>query len=289
MTARRPAPLGPRVVVAVAVAIGLVAVARVGRAAEGDEAPPPSTWHFEAQPYGWLSGTFGRATVKGNALTIDVSPSDVYQLLEDGNAFSAAGYFALGYDRFSVFVDAVGGYAEVGVNETIPTPLCCSISIRARDEIKFVINDAALGYELGRWSLPGRKRPLTLGVYAGARSMWFSNKVSAKAGVVGGVQKAADVFDSFAWSDPLMGVRWSLPVWDPVSLDFRADIGGFGASSQLIWGIASAVRVWLPWHPLSVEPFMSLGYRVVDFDRSSSAGDINLQYRGPTAGAGFTF
>src|SRR5262249_50207652 len=160
-----------------------------------------SKWHFEALPYGWLSGNFGTVTVKGNTVPIAVTGSDLYGLLEDGNAFAFAGYFAVSYDRFSVFDDSVGGYAEESVSERVQTPLCCSLSIRATDKVKFVINDASVGYELGRWSLPGRKRSFTLGVYAGARSMWFYNKLTANAGVVGVVQKAANVVDSFAWSD----------------------------------------------------------------------------------------
>ena len=77
--------------------------------------------------------------------------------------------------------------------------------------------------------------------------------------------------------------------WCAFSLDFRGDIGGFGASSDFIWGIASAAKIWMPWHPSSLKPYAFLGYRVVDFDRSSNAGSISLQFRGPTAGMGFVF
>jgi hypothetical protein len=294
------APPGVRTVFVLALAIAALSPACLARAAE--DGHPADTadatdaehtrareWQLEAMPYAWLPGNFGTATVKGNTVHIAVTPSDMYQLLEDGNAFAGSGYFALGWGRLSVFDDSFGGYAEEAVDERIPTPLCCSISVRATDKIKFVINDAAIGWELERWSLPGRTRPLTLGVYAGARSMWFYNKLNAKLGVVGGVQKAANTSDSFAWSDPLIGVRWSAPVLEPVSIDFRADIGGFGASSNLIWGIAANVKVWLPWHPLELHPYAALGYRVVDFDRSNADGDITLQFRGPMAGAGFVF
>jgi hypothetical protein len=267
----------------------LLMIAPASGAATESEESPPSKWHFEAQPYAWLPDIPATVTVKGRTVHANVTASDVWDLLTGGNAFAAAGYFSLSYDRFSVFDDSFGGYLEASVSERIPTPLCCSLSIRATDKIKLVINDAALGYELGRWSLPGRKRSFTLGVYAGARTMWFSNKLTANAGVVGGVQKAANVSDSFAWSDPLIGVRWSAPLLDWLSLDFRGDIGGFGASSHLIWGISSAAKVWLPWHPLSLQPYAFLGYRLVDFDRSSNTGNISMQVRGATAGAGFVF
>ena len=45
----------------------------------------------------------------------------------------------------------------------------------------------------------------------------------------------------------------------------------------------------LPWRPFSLQPYLSAGYRVAAFDRSSSGDQIELQFRGPTAGMGVTF
>jgi len=39
----------------------------------------------------------------------------------------------------------------------------------------------------------------------------------------------------------------------------------------------------------SLHPYLDVGYRVTDFDRSNSLGNINLQFRGPLAGGGFVF
>ena len=116
-----------------------------------------------------------------------------------------------------------------------------------------------------------------------------SSKLSATGAVVGGRQASVNVFESFAWADPMIGIRWSLPVLDPVSLDFRGDIGGFGASSDLIWGLVGAVRHWLPWTPWSTQPYLAAGYRAVAFDRSPSRGSIDVQFRGPLAGMGVVF
>jgi hypothetical protein len=233
-------------------------------------------------------GNYGSVTVKGHPVQMAVTPIDVYQLLEDGHAYAAAGYFSLSYDRFSAFVDSVGGYATENVNEQIPTPVA-PLSVSATDKTKFVITDFALGYRLGQWSLPGRQRSLTLGVYAGARYTFFSNKLTATASVAGATPLNANVFQSFAWADPLIGVRWSIPVLDSVSLDFRGDIGGFGNSSNLTWGLVSAVRYWLPWAPMSLHPYLAAGYRVVGYDRSNREDNIQMQIRGPLAGAGFVF
>ncbi|MGH7893919.1 MAG: hypothetical protein ACREQL_04575 [Candidatus Binatia bacterium] len=185
----------------------------------------PSKWEFVAEPYAWISGNYGSATVKGNTVQISVTPGDVLNLMLDGNAFGGMGYFSLAYDRYSVFIDSAGGYAEVAVGETIPTQLC-TLTVGATDEIRYVINDFAVGYRLGQWSLPNRRRPLTLGVYAGTRYMHFGNKTSVSVGVVRGAQKAGNVDETFNWADPMIGVRWSVPLHDAITLDFRGDIGG---------------------------------------------------------------
>ena len=255
---------------------------------DGFFAEPPLAWQFEAEPYGWLMGNYGSVDVKGHTVSLAVSPTDVYGLLEDGNAFAAAGYFSAGYGRWSVFADSSGGYALENVHETIPTQLC-TLSVAAKDKIKFVITDAALGYQLGQWTLPGRQRPLTLGVYAGLRYMFFVNRVSATAGVVHGTSASGTSLEQFQWADPLIGIRWAVPILDSVSLTFRADIGGFDASSHLAWGLTGDVRWWAPWSPFGVHPYLAAGYRDVAFDRVSSPGSIQMQFRGPTSGLGFTF
>jgi len=266
-------------------ALALLATGTTGWAADDE----PSKLEVDVLPYMWVTGTYGSATIKGNTTKIDVAPSELLSLLFDGNAFGAAGYLSLDYDRFFVFGDSMGGYAEARVNETIPTQLC-NLTIRAKSKMKFVMADFGLGYRLGRWTLPDRKRPLTLGVYLGARYMWFLSELDATAGVVNGAQRSANVEEDFAWADPLIGIRWSAPLLDWVSLDFRGDIGGFGASSDLVWGLVGTFRVSIPWTPIeSVHPYLALGYRVVTFDRSASAGNIDLMYRGPLLGLGFVF
>jgi hypothetical protein len=269
----------------------LVVAARVSSIAAA-EAPThvdtaASPWSLDVFLYSWVAGTHGSVDVAGRRVDVDVSPSDVLDLVFDGDALAGAGYFSLAYERFGIFADTMGGYAETRVDEEIPTRLG-TLTIRVRDRMKFVIGDVGIGYQLGAWPLPRTERPLTLGVYAGARYMYFSNDLNATA-AVGGVRQRADVFDSVAWADPLIGVRWSLPIVDWASLDFRADIGGFGASSDLTWGIAGTARVWLPWRPFSTSPYVAAGYRVVAFDRSPRDDRTDMQFRGPTLGIGFTY
>ena len=105
----------------------------------------------------------------------------------------------------------------------------------------------------------------------------------------GAVQRSANVKETFDWADPMIGARMSLPVLESVSIDWRGDIGGFGASSDLIWGMVGDVKYALPWKPMSLDLNLTAGYRVLAFDRGSSADNVDLQMRGPIVGAGFVF
>ncbi|TMA48710.1 MAG: hypothetical protein E6J81_04905 [Deltaproteobacteria bacterium] len=161
------------------------------------------------------------------------------------------------YDRWSVFADAVGGYAEEGVNERISTQLC-TLSVAATGKLRFAMSDFSLGYQLGRWSLAGRWRPFSLGVYAGTRYMYFNVKLSARAGVVGAAQRAASASDSWAWADPLIGARWEVSVLDRLSLDFRGDIGGFGGELRSHLGARRRREVLAPLDALG-DPALACG------------------------------
>lgn len=260
-----------------------LATSTVARAEE------PSPWEFEVSPYGWIAGNYGEATVDGHTVQIDTSPIDVLEILADGNAISGSGYFSARYDRWSLFADVTGGYVKQSVSEQVVTPLC-TLSVDATARLRFAISDFGIGYRLGEWALPRRRRPFTVGVYAGARYMYFGVKLNASGGIVGAVQRNANPSSDFAWADPLIGVRWEVPVLDQLSLDFRGDIGGFGASSDLVWGLTGGLRYWLASRPFGTRPWLGAGYRVVAFDRTDDANnELDLQFSGPTTGLGFAF
>jgi hypothetical protein len=155
--------------------------------------------------------------------------------------------------------------------------------------MEFALTDFGVGYDVLRLTLPKRERPVMLVAWAGARVMYLSNEVDPDVGVVNGAEASGSVSDSLNWADPLIGVRWSVPVLDTVDLDFRGDIGGFGASSDLTWGLVGNVRLWLPWKPFDLNSYAVMGYRVVAFDRSPEDAEVDLQMRGPLLGAGFVF
>jgi hypothetical protein len=268
----------------------LVAVrARAGEApADGAR---PSDWTFEIAPYAWVPGTYGTIDVDGRTAHLSVTPIDLLEKVFDGDALAGGAYASARWRRFSVFVDAFGGGVKSTEDVTVPTPRC-DVDVRAKVRVREAIVDVGVGAEVGRWPIPGRRRPLTLGVYAGMRYVHLGNEIDATTEVVQlGLERRTEATATFDWADPLIGVRFEVPLHDRVSLAFRGDIGGFGASSDLAWGLVGDVRYWMGWSPRGARPWLGLGYRVAAFDRSGGDGEerADAQFRGPTAGVGFVF
>lgn len=272
---------------AILVMLALLSGAGPSRAADDQ---PRSSWEFEFAPYVWLPGNFGTMTIRGVTTKIDVSVKDVVDLATGGNAMSAGSYFGLRYNRFEAYVDGYGGYAKDSVTAIVPTRLCTA-TIAAKLDLRFDFIDVGLGYRIGEWAMPGRQHPLTLGAYVGTRYTHFGTALNAALSVTSvGLRRAAAVSKTFDWADPMIGVRTQVPLLDSVSFDFRGDIGGFGVSSNLIWGIVTDLRYQLPWRPLSVHPYVTAGYRAISFDHDFTAGNNgDLQARGPMSAFGFTF
>lgn len=258
-------------------------------AAAGEDGLLPG-WEFDVMPYAWIPGTFGTVQVDDRTAHVDVSIHDVLTIVFDGDGLAAGGYFAARHDRWSVFLDAFGGALEAKVRQDIPTALCCTVNIAATYDVRPVIVDAAVGFRLGQWALPQRTKPISLGTYAGMRFVHLGNQLQASVGVDDATRAAADVNKNFNWADPIIGVAWDVPLLDALSLDFRADIGGFHASSNLTWGIVGDFRYALPWKVFASQPWVAVGYRVVAFDHDVGDGNnADLQFRGPMTGVGFTF
>src|SRR5262249_34443909 len=212
-------------------------------------------------------------------------------LLWHGEAFAAGGYFLARYAPWNAFafLDAYGGFENIHVSQTIPTRFC-TVTASSTARLKPVIAELALGYELGRWSLPERRRPLSLGLYLGMRYTHLGTDLEASVGVVNGVQFNPDVSKAFNWAAPMIGVRWDVPLLDRVSLDFRGDLGGIPAASRLTWGLVGDVRYWPDLSLFSAQPWIEAGYRVVAYDHEFGGNSaLNLQLRGVLLGVGFAF
>jgi hypothetical protein len=283
MTARR----------AVCVVALLLAIATPCLAAEEQQSAEQQTedWQFEVLPYAWISGTFGTIEVKGHTAHVNSTMGDVLTLLWHGDAFTFGGYFLARYDPWNAFafLDAYGGFGNLRVSQTIPTRFC-TVTVASTVRLKPVITELALGYELGRWSLLQRLRPISLGLYLGTRYTHLGTDLEASVGVVNGVHFDRNVSEGFNWASPMIGVRWEVPLLDRLSLDFRGDLGGLPASSKLTWGLVGDVRYWPDLSLFSAQPWLEAGYRVVAYEHEFGGNSaLNLQLRGVLLGVGFAF
>jgi hypothetical protein len=270
------------------VAIGLILLAGAVTTLAAEQTPEPSAgWQFDFMPYAWLPGSFGSAQVRGRTADIDSTIGDGLTLLWHGDAFMVGGYFAARYNRWSAFVDAFGGFENVGSSQSIPTR-AGTLRVGGTAELKPVILDVAAGYQLGEWSLPERQRPITLGVYLGTRYTYVGTTLDVAAGILR--EHTRQVGTHFNGANPLIGVRWEVPLLDGLSLDFRGDIGGLPTNSQLTWGLESGVRYWLGWEPFGSQTWLAAAYKLVAFKRDfDNENALDLQLRGPLLALGFTF
>lgn len=276
-----------------AVVLGLVLAVGFTAAARAEEAAAESAWEFEVAPYAWIPGNFIRGDVHGRSINAAVSVHDVLDLTTSGNAMAAGGYASARYERFFLLLDAFGGYAEESVDETASRNRL-SLTTTVKGEFRFAFMDFAVGYQVGRWPMPARRRPVSLGVYAGVRYAHLGTEVNAAFQLVGPLGRALEfnreVSSTSNFADPIIGLEWEVPVLDTLSIDFRGDIGGFHASSDLTWGLVGGVRYWMPWNPCSLHPWVSAGYKALSWDRDPGRdATITMDFRGPYAALGFTF
>ena len=265
-----------------------------------DDTRDAKRWELEVLPYVWIPGNTGTVEVRGRTARVDVSVKDSLDLATGGNAFTGSGYFELRRDRLFTYLDGFGGYIDE--HATVMRQLqslrpLTIVGVDARVKLKPAFIDVGAGYRVGEWSLPNRKRPLTLGLFAGARYYYFYSRVRAAANVnvtlprqSAAVHRAVDTSKSFDWADPVIGLRWDLPLLDCLTLEFRGDIGGFTAGSDLAWNLVSGLRYWPSTTIFSAHPWIGAGYRALGYDYvATSDSEVDLQFRGPYAGLGLRF
>jgi hypothetical protein len=269
-------------------AVALVVVASTTFAADEESGPG---WQFEFMPYAWIPGTFGTVQVRGRTAHVDTTLGDVFTLLWHGDAFTIGGYFAARYDRWSFFTDAYGGFLDQSVSETIPTRFPrVQLHVGATLKLNPVITDFAFGYDFARWAVPERQRPISLGVYLGTRYLHLGQELDASVSINNRSGRSASASSVINSADPMIGIRWEVPVLDSLSLDFRGDIGGLPTNDKLTWGIVGDARYWLGWEPFGARTWLEAGYRIVAYQRDFGGGNnLNLQLRGPLVALGFQF
>jgi len=242
-------------------------------------------WAVQITPYMWAAGLKGDISPfrRAPTISVDKSFSDVMNDLNFGGFVNVWGR----YDRYVVsgdmmYVNTTDGHATgplpalqiPGLGVQIPP----GASVDAKVDTKQFMATLQGGYRV--LDMP----QFTLDALAGARFWYISNDVTvtARHPLIG--SRTATHGEDFGWVDPVIGARAFFRLTERLSLQAQADIGGFGAGSDLTWSALATANYTFTDH-LSV----SAGYKVlkVDYDHNGHVYDTRLS--GPVLGMTYRF
>jgi opacity protein-like surface antigen len=224
--------------------LSLVMAVTVGAAEEG-------SWNWGLSPYAWMSGMEGDVAVGPTVSHVDMSFSDVLDVLEVAAFVSIDG----NNGRWGVVSD----FAYVGLDDTQDTAIgnvkaeLDEVLISAIPYVRVVTCDK-----------------MTVDVGAGVRYMDIDVKVSTPARNING---------SRDWADPIVMARLRRQLTEKCFLNLAGDIGGFGVESDFTWQVtATAGRA------ITENVDLLVGYRHLDIDYRDGEFDYDLATRGFAVG-----
>ena len=233
-----------------ALAAIVAAVAATPAAAQ----PASDEWQVLVAPYLMGAALSGATTVRGVTVDIDVSPSDIFANLQ----FGAMALVAARKGNWGFGADTIWIALGTTVRET------------------------NVDFNQGAFAFYGLRR---LGP---AADVTFGLRVNTLRGKF--TFKGPDVTRSQhkMWVDPLVGVTVRTPADRRVQLSIYAEVGGFGAGSDLAWQVFPTASL-----RLSEKVSFELGYRWLDLDYATGDGNEQFGYdvlaQGPAAGFAFRF
>jgi len=261
---------GPIVAAALTVGAGTPAVAQ------------KTDWQYEFTPYIW--GAALKGDVQGGSLpkaSVDMKFTDVLDVLD----FAAMGAFEARKDRWGFLFDFV--YMKISdagtAKRTGAGPIGATLTAHADLKFEQTMFAAAAAYRLS-----GGRSPVD--VIGGLRYTKLDASGEIEASLFGGgplglggertVSRSADK----DWVDPYVGLRIQHWVSDRWTLIAYADVGGFGAGSDLTWQALLGTN-----YEFSKTLGFKFGYRYmsVDYDKGGFLYDMKTQ--GLYAGVSFRF
>lgn len=211
-----------------------------------------------------IDGTVGIAGVDAN---VDVGFDDLLKNLE----FGAMAAYRGERGPWSVLTDVIYMRLEQRKNDIGPAG-----NTRATVDADQVIVELSGGYAFTE----------RLSTYAGVR-LWT---VDVDLQVIGGGPLGETLARSGDenWVDPLVGVRYVLPLGQQWSVVSKADVGGFGVGSDFAW----QASVFADWH-FAEHASLLVGFRLIDVDYDDGSGTGRFRYdvtqAGPALGLAWQF
>ena len=257
---------------ALAWALGLAAA----QAAEPAAAAADSPWGFNLSTYLWLTGLKGDFSTQSKYQSYDLNFIDIVDK-SSRVPLGFMGRLEAHYQRFGLYVDGI--YFNLKLKPALDR-------LGNGLDTQLGLMDYGLSYrifgpsaaEMSLWR--DKKAPNRLDVYAGARTLWLDNQVSAS-GPFGAFQPGASSSKSF--TSPVLGGRLIVdfsPSWF-VFLD--GNFGGFGAQNVDFTGSLMGV-VGYKTSVFGLPASLEAGYKALKYKVDSGSLAVNATLNGPFVG-----
>ena len=234
--------------------IALLVTTPVGVAAA--QARSQSGWEFELTPYLWTSSLEGDVGVRGRTTEVDLSFSDIVDVLNFGLLLNLEGRKG----RWGFDIDSV--YLKLSDEKLTP-----AVGVEGEVRQLFLIPTVTYRFARGTDALAG---VLVTSIDTRLR--------------FGATRGSVQLDDDKTWVDPMIGVRKIFPLTDKWQLSLRGAIGGFGVSSDFVWGAVADAR-----YQINETVALRFGYRHLDIDYEDDGFTFNTSLDGLALGIGFKF
>lgn len=224
-----------------------------------------SDWWLTITPYGWVTATDGDMGVAGRAAPVDISFKDTLDDLELAFMLAAE----CGFDRWVLGFDGIYGAFSSGT----AMPAAAAPYTKATVDFDQFFGRVHVGYQV----IDENNAKLT--AFAGVRYSYLSTDIA-----ITGAKPTLSADGSKSWVDPVIGLHGAWDLNDRWFVQGGGDIGGFGASSDLIWQVNLALG-----YRLTDTASALVGYRGLGVDYTDGGFLIDTVAHGPAIGLSFRF
>ena len=222
-----------------------------------------SDWHYLVAPYLMFPNMKGETGIGELPLIpVDADPGDVFSNLH----FGAMLYAEMQNDTWTLSSDILYMDLEEDIDERV------------------IINGGSVGVSQLGWELAVMRR-FTPNLELGIGVTYNRLEADVDIDVGPGTFSVGTTED---WIDPTIVGRATFPINDQWYFQTRANIGGFGVGSDLMWQLAAEVG-----YKSSERWSFSFGYRVIDFDYDHGSDEnrfvYDMQTFGPQIKAAYSF
>jgi hypothetical protein len=257
----------------------LFGAATAARAADASAEPPVDSaqrpWALQVTSYLWVTGMEGSISPFRAAPTIEVdkSFSDVLDDFNFGGFVNVWGrYEQFVFSGDLMYVDTTDSKAFgplPPVSNAIPAGTVVEGSVNSKEFMTTLQG----GYRV--YDTPD----FTVDALGGVRFWHISTDVTVSA-----LGLSRSYGESFGWADPVVGARAFLRLTEKVSIQAQADVGGFGAGSDLTWSALATAN-----YIVNDNVSLSAGYKVLEVDYDRDGHVFDTRFSGPVLGMTYRF